>query len=528
MRILFVLAFFLFLFGCLTEECPTDYDPVCTEDGTTYPNSCMAERSGASVVYNGTCDELSCEDSDSGSDVMELGIVQSKGTILYDKCFNSTAVLEYFCRGGVLINKSIPCPDGHVCSGGICLEGQIGESDDEQPITCTDSDGRDFSAKGILVYGDDTFTDRCVGTRLIEYFCSDEMLQSEMHACADGCIDGACVSQRCTDTEEGRTIYSAGTVNLINEGEWFSYPDSCAGESMVTEYSCNGSALLAVNITCPEGYSCGGGTCYPGERCHDTDAGKGDGRYTRGKVYTMDDVHADHCDSDGRLVEYSCTEHGLVESFIDCPDGFECSGAKCTKVTECTETDDGKDFDARGVTKEPSGFSAEDECIDSASLFEYFCGPDELVSSVRHVCTPGKACSDGACVESEDCTDSDGGVDYFLTGLTEIGNITLEEDSCENNTLTEFYCDEDGRIASISYSCPFGYSCAGGACISTCSETDDGNNPSEFGQLRYGSRVFADYCEENMLVEYSCSDDGLIYNSNTYECHSCSEGVCSE
>jgi len=66
---------------------------------------------------------------------------------------------------------------------------------------------------------------------------------------------------------------------------------------------------------------------------------------------------------------------------------------------------------------------------------------------------------DGASTETE-CTDSDGGKDYYEQGTTG-GSYT---DYCnDENSLTEFVCAEDGKIDDDYYECPNG--CDAGACL---------------------------------------------------------------
>ncbi|MFA6458668.1 MAG: S-layer homology domain-containing protein [Patescibacteria group bacterium] len=103
----------------------------------------------------------------------------------------------------------------------------------------------------------------------------------------------------------------------------------------------------------------------------------------------------------------------------------------------------------------------------------------------------------GNSVTSTSCTDSDGGKNYFMkgkgTGIYGGGNgviwgedsnkcsgrqdLSLNygvvsdccADSSNNNQLNEAYCDENGFLQSVGYSCPNG--CKDGVCISSGSTT---------------------------------------------------------
>src|SRR5205814_48350 len=46
------------------DTCPTEYSPVCSCDGRTFGNACLALASGASVAYQGPCSLV-----DAGPDV---------------------------------------------------------------------------------------------------------------------------------------------------------------------------------------------------------------------------------------------------------------------------------------------------------------------------------------------------------------------------------------------------------------------------------------------------------------------------
>ena len=38
-----------------TNECPTDYTPVCSNNNITYTNTCMAAKAGVTQVTSGAC-----------------------------------------------------------------------------------------------------------------------------------------------------------------------------------------------------------------------------------------------------------------------------------------------------------------------------------------------------------------------------------------------------------------------------------------------------------------------------------------
>ena len=80
-------------------------------------------------------------------------------------------------------------------------------------------------------------------------------------------------------------------------------------------------------------------------------------------------------------------------------------------------------------------------------------------------------------VLAEDCTDTDGGLNYFERGTVEGWNIDHTErmvnsDACNNGNLVEMYCNENDVIAyEFDVECEFG--CLNGACVSEQAELPD-------------------------------------------------------
>ena len=66
------------------------------------------------------------------------------------------------------------------------------------------------------------------------------------------------------------------------------------------------------------------------------------------------------------------------------------------------------------------------------------------------------------------CTDSDGGINYYVKGITTyVGNVT---DFCtSNNSLREYYCVTNG-IESVNTTCSYG--CINGACLNQTNQTN--------------------------------------------------------
>lgn len=61
------------------------------------------------------------------------------------------------------------------------------------------------------------------------------------------------------------------------------------------------------------------------------------------------------------------------------------------------------------------------------------------------------------------CKDSDGGLNYYTRGQTNIGRYNVSDRCIGSNTLIEFFCQDSGKTNKITYKCPNG--CKDGACI---------------------------------------------------------------
>jgi len=102
------------------------------------------------------------------------------------------------------------------------------------------------------------------------------------------------------------------------------------------------------------------------------------------------------------------------------------------------------------------------ECVVDTDCPQYKCasGDTKCSGSVYK-------CVDGKCVTkptSTTCTDSDGGLNYYVSGKAVVNTGGDSIDRCEGiNTLVEAYCvANSGPTNSLSYTCPNG--CENGAC----------------------------------------------------------------
>lgn len=175
----------------------------------------------------------------------------------------------------------------------------------------------------------------------------------------------------------------------------------------------------------------------------------------------------------------TCTG-GAGQSCTPCANG--CDNGACLpapNVTTCTDTDEGyNDTTTKGYVygklANGTSYNISDVCYGAVdnNLAERYCnaGLPEVRTGIvcSNICT-GCTCSDGACVQqtvpNATCTDSDGGLNYYVRGQIEIkdslGNIVASDwDDCDEE---EFYCNENGTAGIVPLICPYG--CSDGACV---------------------------------------------------------------
>ena len=135
------------------------------------------------------------------------------------------------------------------------------------------------------------------------------------------------------------------------------------------------------------------------------------------------------------------------------------------------------------------------------------------------------------------CTDSDGGIDYYVKGKinTAIPEGLTDEDYCMYpNTnpiiLMEHFCSPytsyPGNYTTQFYNCPYGCSngaCLGGNATMTCADSDGGKNYNVKGSVTAGAISMTDYCaDSSTILEWYCESNKF---KTAYR--PCPSGVCS-
>jgi hypothetical protein len=253
--------------------------------------------------------------------------------------------------------------------------------------------------------------------------------------------------------------------------------------------------------------------------CSETDNGRD--YKQQGTIYSDNlGTKTDNCKDAYYMTEYYCSGNKGYSTTIKCTDG--CLNGAC-KAASCSETDNGRDYMQQGTIYSNNLGTKTDVCKNSDYLTEYYCSGNRGYSTNKK-CEFG--CLDGACetTTSDYCSDSDGGIDYREKGTIYSDNLGTSTDTCEGDTLIEYYCT--GRMGKMkSYKCVDG--CEDGECQKpSCSESDDGKDYTQQGTT-YSNNMgtSTDSCSGDSLTEYYCSGN-RAYRTTKKCSYGCADGAC--
>lgn len=301
----------------------------------------------------------------------------------------------------------------------------------------------------------------------------------------DGKIDEVAIYNRALTVNEIQEHYNSGLGKeyCVKEG----CPDTCTSLG----YDCGLQSVCGISTncgSCSSGYTCSNGKCVAVTQnitCTDSDGGLD--YYVKGIVTdSINGIYTDECytlaTGEVGIIEKYCENASENEHFYECPYG--CEDGACIPESNITCTDsDGDDPFKTGTTighwlcpedKQPI-VTERDYCVNDTTVFEYICnkGCDNILA---HEIPCFLGCKDGACIipENVTCTDSDGGLDYYVKGTVTWGSSGIAPDTCfDENRLDEAYCSDDGIGGTIDYTCPYG--CSEGVCI--------GEAPTDIGSF---------------------------------------------
>jgi hypothetical protein len=435
-------------------------------------------------------------------------------------CEENCAIYEMSCKNGKLWTIIPKCPAG--CVNGACIEkpkenctlplinGNFQDTDGDGCNTGTDSDcGGIEGANGPSITCFDKIDNDCDG--MIDSLdddlscnlnCGDricgwyEKTPSSKYYCEKDCIP----SDYCTDSDGGLNYYVYGTITGIDkDGEGNPPGDYCwaDGKGVMEGYCTPEGYIDFSSYACPNG--CKDGACLekPKENCNAQIVGN-----------QFQDTDGDGCNTG---------------TDSDCG-GIE--GANGPSITCFDKIDN----DCDGMID-----SLDDDLSCNLNCGDRICGTYEIRNSSKYYCPDD--CNPSECIS---CTDSDGGLNYYvygaITGIDKDGEGNPPGDYCwaDGNGVMEGYCKPNEYIDFISYACPNG--CKDGACVHPnkgCTDSDGGLNYYTRGIINGPGKDRernppADYCwkDGTGVMEGYCTPEGYV-DFSSYACsNGCKNGAC--
>lgn len=278
------------------------------------------------------------------------------------------------------------------------------------------------------------------------------------------------------------------TTNSLTLG-YLSTIQQCAPQLLETKCDVNNVVEITKNLdctitsaikqACTAQQQCLSNVCKDIYSCTDTDGGKVltvAGSITTKSPADSGTVRPDACSSDTVVTEQSCLAcssadscvgtKGLTEN-LACPAGTFCQTGACIK--ECAE-----------------GFvsSGKLQCSGTNVEQEYQLRDCSVIFKTKQQCS--ELCSNGVCVLSATCTDTDAGKDLSNIGVSETKSsknllVANGSDSCSSDkNVKEYFCasclQADVCVGSITknetIACSSGTFCSAGRCVTECKDED--------------------------------------------------------
>ncbi|MFH1510801.1 MAG: hypothetical protein ABIF10_03855 [Candidatus Woesearchaeota archaeon] len=251
--------------GCLSS---TDNDETNCGDNVCEPGE----------ICTLDCRTNSCTDSDGGRITAVAGTVTGalQGTpySYSDSCADTYTLREFFCESDYQRMDYLMCPSGTSygtpycinssvyrdvttgsCSGGACII--------ETSATLYQDCGPDYYGSSYCIGSD-------VYHNLYDYSCNNgqcsfAVLPQLVEICLEPCSNGVCpeqISNSCSDSDRGISLYVQGTVSGLSDGYPYSYSDYCPDSGRVWEYYCNVDRYSGYAYFCQNSTICSSGFCH--------------------------------------------------------------------------------------------------------------------------------------------------------------------------------------------------------------------------------------------------------------------------
>ncbi len=228
---------------------------------------------------------------------------------------------------------------------------------------------------------------------------------------------------------------------------------------------------------------------------------------------------------------------GNVEGkYMYCENG--CENGKCVPTGSGMyryanwECYDGTDFKEGGETSCKTQATwrsyAEEACRFRCANADTTTSSDDVKPAIQPVvCGVKRFAVMEPCGDETECRDTDGGYDIYEYGTAYDGEQKLSDHCNDDGTLTEKYCDDDGKIAAKTVECPASYVCDGGECVGGTIECPVYVSPAPDwcanGTIVDGGEDEND-CELPPKCEFECAGEGEMVSdvyTDTYPSECC-------
>ncbi|MFC1769098.1 hypothetical protein ACFLZX_05025 [Nanoarchaeota archaeon] len=168
-------------------------------------------------------------------------------------------VVSYYPRGDG--SNTIEIPDNGpsiqkpvASNESVKISGDIRGSAVKPLSDCNeDDDGKDFFTRGETYLGTDLVFDRCIGGKLLEYYCAvvdgQEKILQELTTCSNGCTNGAC-RYYCVESDKGADILKRGIIIGSTENGQYAFLERCKDANTLIEYFCSEREYVMREIDC--------------------------------------------------------------------------------------------------------------------------------------------------------------------------------------------------------------------------------------------------------------------------------------
>ena len=444
-------------------------------DGNWHHIVVIYDSTDSSMYVDGVSATLGAEDTtNSGSFSSQLKIGNSltsqensyfNGTIddvrIYNKALSYSEVQEVYKYGiSTTCTPSWSCTSWSTCSNG------------QQTRTCSDNNNCGTTS------GKPATSQSCTNTPV----CGNGICESgeTSSSCPSDCQTIE-VNRTCIDKDNGLNYYSKAQV--INSS--FTLFDVCSNSNNLNEAYCGDLGYIAVqNYACPNG--CLNGACLQ----QNTSLQRVDGCYLLSDSLKSSDLFKDGQDSNGDKVYYNEGDKIFKSGYAVVDDGN--GGSIWELISIYNDTSSATGSEIRFYNKITTQWRVSKTTNWGTGTIDFGVknyififrdnknaeNDEHVVLDFLHTSATQYMSFDSCVIPTQTCTDSDGGINYYVkgevndtnqNGIDECllsngwGYTSIESCSGDNCYVHEYYCQEDSTMNAVINICSNG--CYDGACL---------------------------------------------------------------